>query len=317
MDLITFLITTYNSERWIEECLNSVLNQTYKNLQVLIIDDGSSDSTINRIKQMDDERIELFCKEHSGISKSLNFVVSKIKGEYVARIDSDDVCDEERITKQMRFLSENVEYGIVGTNFILIDENGIQIDKIRNPESNNDIVDQLPRRCCVWNGSILVKKEILKKLNGYNEMLTTGEDWDFFLRAIGLTKFYNIQEFLSTKRIHPFSISETDAAKQATKDILFNYNNSIIENSKLNKEIAKSYFNIGYYYYYESDFVDAKRYFSKALEKVGLNLQFLRYFISAKYLNSHIRFYRKHKIYKLFDWIRYFNKGNKFVRNKF
>ena len=88
MKLVTFLITTYNSERWIEECLHSVLKQTHTNLQVLIVDDGSNDNTINVIKKIDDNRIELFCKEHSGISKSLNFAMSKINGEFVARIDS-------------------------------------------------------------------------------------------------------------------------------------------------------------------------------------------------------------------------------------
>lgn len=317
MDLVTFLILTYNSEKWIEECINSVLNQTYINLQVLIIDDGSSDSTVARIHQIFDNRIELFCKEHSGISKSLNFAMSKIKADFVARIDSDDLCDKERIIKQMKFMNENPEYGIIGSNFILVDEKGKQIDKIRNPRSNDDIVDQLPRRCCVWNGSLLMRNIILKKLNRFNENLIAGEDWDFFLRAIGLTKFYNIQEFLSTKRIHSASISETDIAKQTTKKILLNYNNTIIKNSEVKTEIAKSYFNIGYYYYYESDFINAYKYFREALHKGGMNFQFIRYSFSAKYLKSCINFYRKYRLYKLFDWIRYFDNANKFMRNKF
>jgi glycosyltransferase involved in cell wall biosynthesis len=317
MDLVTFLITTYNSERWIEECLNSVLNQTYKNLQILIIDDGSEDNTIDRIKKISDDRIELICKKHSGISKSLNSAIDKIKGEFVARLDSDDLCSLERISKQLKFLNDNKLYGIVGTNFILVNESGKLIDKIRNPEKNVDIIDQLPRRCCIWNGSVLMRREIIDRLNGYDERLTTGEDWGFFLRAIGLTKFYNIQEFLSTKRTHSSSISETRSALNATKEILINYNNSLIENSKIKKSIAKAYFNIGYYYYYENNFDIANQYFKQAIEKGGLNLQYLRYRIFSKYFNAFIKFYRKYRLYKLFDWLRHFDNANKYLRSKF
>ena len=97
MELVTFLILTYNSERWIDECLDSVVNQTYKNLQILIIDDGSTDSTVSRINKFSDNRIELYSKEHTGISNSLNFALNKIRGEYVARIDSDDLKLEAQL----------------------------------------------------------------------------------------------------------------------------------------------------------------------------------------------------------------------------
>ena len=317
MDLVTFLITTYNSEKWIKECLNSVLNQTYKNLQVLIIDDGSDDNTVKLIKQVSDKRIELFCKEHSGISKSLNFSLDKIKGDLVARIDSDDFCNTNRILKQLKFLNENKLYGIVGTNFILVDEAGKQIEKIRNPEKYEDIIDQLPRRCCIWNGSVLMRKDLILKLKGFDERRVTGEDWDFFLRAIGLTKFYNIQEYLSSKRIHSSSISKSESAHEETEDILKTYNNSIIKNSKDKKKIAKAYFNIGYHYYYENKFNIANEYFKRALDNEVNNLQHLRYYVFNKYLNRLIGFYRKHQLYKMFDWLRYFDKSNKYLKNKF
>lgn len=317
MELVTFLITTYNSEEWINQCLNSVINQTYKNLQILIIDDGSTDQTVKLIKDIKDDRIELYCKTHSGISKSLNFSINKIKGKFVARLGADDYCDKERISEQIKFISEINSYGIVGANFILVDIDGKQINKIRNPKNHDDIIEQLPRRCCVWDGSVLMKTDLIHYLNGFDEKWIAGEDWDFYLRAIGLTKFYNIQEFLSYKRVNPSSISETNSAKQATQDILFNYNNSIIKNSKQKKQIAKSYFNLSYYFYYESDFEKASNYLNKAMKEGAVNFQFLRYFIFSKYLNSFVKFFRKYKLYRLLDWIRYFDKTNKFMRNKF
>jgi len=317
MELVTFLITTYNSEQWINECLNSIFNQTYKNLQVLIIDDGSEDSTVDQIKQIPDKRIELFSKEHSGISKSLNFALDKIKGDFVARLGSDDFCDKDRISKQLKFLKENMFYKIIGSNFILIDEAGEQIDKIKNPENHNDIIEQLPRRCCIWDGSVLMRKDLINHLNGYNEQRVFGEDWDFFLRAIGSTKFYNIQEFLSTKRIHLASISFSDSAFKETEDILLSYNNSVIKDSYDEKKTGNAYFNIGYYYYYENKFKQSSYYFKKSLNQYLFNLQNIRYYVSSKFLSSIIVFFRKYQLYKVFNPIRRLDKGNKYFRNKF
>lgn len=317
MDLVTFLITTYNSEQWINECLNSVLNQTHKNLQVLIIDDGSEDNTVDRIKQIPDKRIELYSKEHSGISKSLNFALDKIKGDFAAKLGSDDFCDIERISKQLRFLKENKSYKIIGSNFILVDEAGEQIDKVKNPEKHKDIIEQLPRRCCIWDGSVLMRKDLINHLNGYSEQWVTGEDWDFFLRAIGSTKIYNIQEFLSTKRLHPASMSFSDSAFKDTEDIILSYNNSIIKKSNDEKKIGNAYFNIGYHYYYAGDFKKANEHFEKAIKYCKTSFQLLRYYLSGKYLNKLITSFRNNKIYRVFYLFRIIDRNNKFFRNKF
>jgi len=154
MSLVTFLIITYNSERWIAKCLDSVLNQTHKNLQILIIDDGSEDKTVDIIKQSTDNRIELHCKEHSGLSQSLNFAFDKIKGDYVGRLDSDDFSYKERISKQLKFIKENPSFGIIGTNFVLVDEAGIQMDKVRNPEMHKNLLNNYPD--VAVSGSVLL-----------------------------------------------------------------------------------------------------------------------------------------------------------------
>lgn len=316
MPLVTLLIIAYNSEKWIETALQSVINQTHQDLQILIINDGSEDKTLEKILSFNDPRIELYTKSHSSISSSFNFAMKKIRGDFIGRLDADDYCDRERIRKQLKFLLENPSYGIAGSNFLLIDDLGEQIDKIRNPEKHKDIAEQLPRHCCIWVGSVLMRREIANELNGYNECLLSGNDWDFFLRAIGLTKFYNIQEFLTTKRFHPASISFSEIAKKETEEILLSFNNSLIQNSKDEKEIGKAYFNIGYHFYYKSDFDNSNNYFSEALSR-GFNLQYYRYFIFSKYLKGLIRISRKYKIYKMFNWLRYLDNSNKYLRRKF
>ena len=307
----------HNSEKWIEEAIRSVINQTYRDLQILVIDDGSEDKSVERVLSFNDSRTEVYEKNHSGIASSLNYAISKIKGDFVARLGSDDFCNKERIFKQVEFLNENESYGIVGSNFILLDEFGKQIDKIRNPEKHEDIIEQLPRRCCVWDGSALMRTGIIKELNGFDERLKSGDDWDFFLRAIDLTKFYNIQEYLTSKRFHSDSASSSEQAAKDTEDILLSYNKSVIERSDDQKKISKAYFNIGYHYYYKSEFETAAGNFKTALIKDNFNFQYIRYFIFSKYLKSFVRISRKYRLYKLLNWLRYLDKGDKYLSSKF
>jgi len=316
MDLVTFLITTYNSGQWINECLNSILNQTYKNLQVLIIDDGSEDNTVDRIKQMSDKRIELYFKEHSGISKSLNFALDKIKGTYIARLGADDICTNIRIEKQLDFLKRNNSYGIVGSNFILVDAGGKEIFKVKLPQKDEWIRDQMHRRCCVWDGSILLRKEILTLANGYDENRNSSEDWEFYLRVLNKTKLYNIQEYLSYKRIHTSNISLTPDAVKESEKVLLKYNNELIENYSIPVQRAKGFFNIGYFYYYQNEIEKAQKYFSKAFELNKRNLSIVKYHLFSKYLKKLILFIRKHKIYKLYDWLRNFDRQNIFIKSR-
>lgn len=316
MDLVTFLLTTFNSEKFIIECLKSIVNQTHENLQILIIDDGSSDNTINLIKTFPDNRIELYCKDHQGISKSLNFALNKIRGEFVARIGSDDVCNPKRIEKQINFFSKNPEYGLIGSNFILISETGEKILKVRNPEKDAWIKDLMFRRCCIWDGSVLIRKELLLDSGGFDENLIAAEDWDLFLRLIDRTKFYNMQQFLSNKRTHSKNISLTKEAQADSEKVLLFHNNKLINNPDLKKR-EKGYFNIGYFYYYQDRFDQADEYFSAAIKLSGFNFQVLRYYFFSKYFKKFIKFSRKSKLYKLFDWLRILDTKNKYLKNKF
>ena len=158
--------------------------------------------------------------------------------------------------------------------------------------------------------------KIIKELKGFDERRKSGEDWDFFLRAIDLTKFYNIQEYLTSKRFHPASISFSNQAEKETEDILLSYNKSIIEKSNDRKKISKAYFNIGHYYYYRSEYKIASGNFKTALIKNSFNFQFIRYFIFCKYLKGFIRISRKYKLYKLLNWLRYLDKRNKYLSSK-
>lgn len=200
--LISVLIPTFNVENFIEEAIKSIMDQTYKNLEIIIVDDCSTDSTYSILLNLAsfDKRIKLFRNvENKKIVESLNFAISQASGKYYARMDGDDVSLPERIEKQYNFLLRNPEIDLVGLNVIMIDENGHLIQEVKYLENHKDIisasryVSPIPH---FW----LTKKSVYDKLGSYR--IPTVEDYDFILRAIDNGfKLANLQLSLYLLRI--------------------------------------------------------------------------------------------------------------------
>lgn len=125
--LVSVCINSYNVEKYIYDTVNSVLNQTYQNIEVIIVDDASSDNTVNVIKDnfSDDKRIKLYeNKTNRHISYTCNEAISHAKGKYVFHVDSDDILSPQIIEKQIDFLENHLEYAAAFTTLEIIDENG-------------------------------------------------------------------------------------------------------------------------------------------------------------------------------------------------
>jgi len=213
----------------------------------------------------------------------------------------------------MEFITQNPEYGIVGSNYYLVDSKNNLVKKIRNPEKDEWIKNLMQRRCCVWDGSAIFDSNIFK--NGFNDTLVVGEDWDFFLRVLDMTRFYNISNFLTYKRIHSQNVTNSSFAQLESKKIALNYNKSLISVSRDRNKIAQSYFNIGAIYYYDNDFKTAETYFNSALKCTSNSLQFYRYYIFTKYLPWLVKFIRKRKYYKYFAFLKIIDRRNRFFIN--
>lgn len=317
MKLISVLMSTYNSEKWVLRTLKSLLDQTHKNLQVVVVDDGSLDKTKDIIRGIKDSRIELYEREHKGISSSLNFGLTKAKSDLIIKADSDDLFLPEKISVQYKFVCEHPEYGVVGTNFKVIDENDNEIMKVRYPEKDKYIKDQLPRKCCVAHGSLLYRRIIVSEAGGYNEQMRTAEDWDLFLRLIEKTKFYNIQDYLTLVRKHTGNVSGNSFCKEESLKVPVSYFERKIKQAESNKEKAKLYFNIGYYYYYENQLDISLKYFNRSLKYDSRGVQIIRYYIFNKYLQNFLTFLRRSRFIRVLDIFRHLDKNNIIFRNKY
>lgn len=182
---VSVIMTAYNSELTICEAIDSILNQSYSNLELIIVDDGSTDSTINLIKQYADQRIKLFqLKENVGLARALNFGFSKVKGEFIARMDSDDVSTKDRIEIQVKFLHGNSEIDLVGSYAYLCDKNLNVIGELKKPLNFSLIKDYIKYQSPCIHPTWMFRKCILESNHLYNEKLIVAQDYDFLARLV-------------------------------------------------------------------------------------------------------------------------------------
>ena len=130
--LVSVIIPVYNVEKFVEQAIVSIIDQTYKHLEIIVIDDGSSDATYQIVADLasQDPRIKLYKNERNlKIVKTLNRALSLAQGEYIARMDGDDISALDRIEKQVAFLESNPDYDLVGCSLIAIDENGMEVSR--------------------------------------------------------------------------------------------------------------------------------------------------------------------------------------------
>lgn len=217
MNTISIVMPVYNSEKFLRESIESILNQTYKDFEFIIINDGSTDNSLKIINKYSeiDNRIIMISRENKGLVYSLNEGMHVAKYDYIARMDADDIAMPQRLQKQIDFLEKNEEIDILGTMVSVIGDISEE-EKVKNEKRLNIIFeDENVRKkiinywYCLAHSSIMLKKSVIKKLNGY--MNCKSEDLNLWLRALKSGfKIYKINERLIQYRIHNESKSSID-----------------------------------------------------------------------------------------------------------
>ncbi|WP_260863431.1 glycosyltransferase family 2 protein [Citrobacter sp. Marseille-Q6884] len=182
---ISVLIPAYNVEQWVEESLLSILRQTYENLEVIVVDDCSTDKTYELIKGMaarDSRIVSLRNSSNLGIVGTLNYGLRYCTGDYILRHDADDVSESNRITEQLSCLIEN-KLDLVGTQMLPIDNEGNIIGPISKLPLSHEMIARIANLISPLTHVWLCKRDIYNKLEGYRN-IPYAEDFDFVLRAI-------------------------------------------------------------------------------------------------------------------------------------
>lgn len=212
--LVSVCINAYNSADVIGETLESVLNQTYKNLQIIVVDDCSTDNTAEIVKSYDDDRIELYTlPKNFNISNANNECLHRAKGEYIAHIDSDDIWAEDKIEKQIKFLEENPQYGACFTHATLIDKTGRIFASGELPEAFLTLFDRenmtqagFVRRFYdhsnfLCHSSVVMRMSVYEKLGDHDLTLNKLHDYDYWIRMNFICPLYIYPEKLVFYRI--------------------------------------------------------------------------------------------------------------------
>ena len=207
--LVSVIVPAYNVERYVETCLQSILDQSYQNFEIIVVNDGSSDNTGEVIQSFHDERISYYSQENMGVSKARNSGITLAKGDFIALLDADDWWHEDKLEKQLKVLSD-ASIDVSYTDQYLTDEDGRKFDSSKVNGVSGDITDQIISGNFVNTSSAIIRKSFLDKIWAkYDESYPVCEDWFFwFFLAINGAKFHFLDERITPYRQHSESLSK-------------------------------------------------------------------------------------------------------------
>lgn len=208
MPTISVIIPVYNGESTIKETIESVLNQSLADFELIIINDASQDSTLAIINQITDSRIRVFSYQNSGVSASRNRGLDKAQGEFISFLDADDLWTPDKLEKQLKALQNNPQAALAYSWTDWIDESGQFLRAGGHITVNGVAYDKLLVRDFIESGSNpLIRKQALDKVGGFDSLLTHGEDWEMWLRIAICYEFVTVPSPQILYRVYPESAS--------------------------------------------------------------------------------------------------------------
>jgi glycosyltransferase involved in cell wall biosynthesis len=221
--LVSIILPTYNGSPYIKKAIESVLSQTYKNWELIIIDDCSLDRTSSIVANyinLNSNIKYIKNNENLGVQKSLNKGLSVSKGEYIARIDDDDEwIDVDKLKTQVEFLESNIGYVLIGTGALLVDEDDELLSKYLLPKSDLEIKNKILSKNCFVHSSVLFKKNTAQEVGGFseNEAIKHVEDYDLWLRLGMKGKLFNLNTYSTALRVRSQSLTYKNRVTQAKR----------------------------------------------------------------------------------------------------
>lgn len=209
MKLVSVVMPTYNNGPYLRVAIDSILNQTYTDFELIIVDDASTDNAAEILSSYKDPRIRVIRHDvNAGVSISRNDGMNASVGEYIAVMDGDDVSYPLRLELQVKFLDSHPDYVVVGCSvYDNIDLDGSLLFRTQMVSENEEIQRTLVQKWCFHHASIMFRRELLDQINGYRKEFVVAEDHDFLLRALEHGKAYNIDANLTAYRINLKSLT--------------------------------------------------------------------------------------------------------------
>jgi len=215
--LVSVIMPVYNGERYLPQAIESILGQTLRGFEFIILNDGSTDGTASLIERFArvDSRIRVYHQENRGLVAAINRLLVLSQGPYVARMDADDISLPHRLEAQLSFLEANSSVALVGGAIELISDSNVPSRIVRYPTTDHDIRRVLFRHNCFAHPAVMMRKDAVRAVGGYRSCFLPAEDYDLWLRLAERSKLANLRDPVLKYRIHPHQISSRNLNQEA------------------------------------------------------------------------------------------------------
>jgi len=228
---ISVIMPVYNGEKYLQKAIQSILLQSYPYFEFIIINDGSTDKSRNIIESINDTRIIRIHQENKGVPTALNVGIQKANSDFIARMDADDFSLPNRFELQLKFLLSHYDYVAVGTNAIVVSEDGTKLFYTNQPQTWEEIKSHLPTTP-FFHSSVMMRKKHVEMCQCYDENLFIAQDYLLFNRLAKYGKLANLSDALIEYRLSPSSLTNRS---RKTNRILNELLKEAIEHDSINK----------------------------------------------------------------------------------
>lgn len=215
--VISVVMPVYNSEKYLRESIESILNQIFNNFEFIIVDDCSTDNSLEIIKSYKDKRIKLIKnKKNLGTVKSRNIGLKEAQGDYIAIMDSDDISLVHRLNTQVNYLMGHPKIYLVGSSAIFIDEDGKETKRFRKYDDSEMLAWRMPKSCGIVHSSVMFRNPIEIF---YDEFYTSAHDYNMYLDLLDMGEnLTNLPQFLVKHREHSESFHNENIMQEKYRD---------------------------------------------------------------------------------------------------
>ena len=216
---VSIVIPSFNYGRFIEQALRSALAQTFRDFEVIVVDDGSTDDTMQRVRTFGPS-VHYVHQANSGAAAARNAGILRSRGEFIAFLDADDIWLPTKLTRQVHVL-RSADASVAYTWWSFIDKDGAPLPQVKAPTFAGDVLSELLRGCFVTFSMLMVRRSCFDRIGLIDSRLPIAEDWDLLLRlATGGYRFAYVPEVLVKNRLHGASLSADQATKSECEHVV-------------------------------------------------------------------------------------------------